>query len=67
MHSAASDCLCAVIEVVSDMGVSSNNNASDLQSFQVTLHTSIMNFEEAYHYAVAEEDQEKLVFIQFFC
>ncbi|CAG7827981.1 unnamed protein product [Allacma fusca] len=59
MHSAATDCLCAVIEVLPNLESSSNNNAIELQNFQINLYTSINSLEEAYHYSVVEEDIEK--------
>ncbi|ODM90983.1 Transportin-3 [Orchesella cincta] len=61
IHTASTDCICAVIEVVPDIDASSNNNALELQSFQLNLYTSIISFEEAYHYSVAEEDQDKVM------
>lgn len=59
LHAAATDTICAVAEVVPDIDVSSNNNAGELQNFQLMLHGSIMSFSDAYSYAVAEEDQDK--------
>lgn len=58
MHTAATDCLCAVIEVLPNLE-SNNNNTVSLQNFQLQLLALINSLEEAYHYSVAEEDIEK--------
>jgi hypothetical protein len=62
MHYVAMDCVCAIIEVLPELDSNSqaNNNSSlELSSLQVEIFNAVLSFEEAYHYSVAEEDQEK--------
>ncbi|XP_050347277.1 transportin-3 [Nymphalis io] len=51
LHSAASDCICAILHCLED-----NNNNTDVEKL---LFDSVSALEESYHMAVAHEEEEK--------
>lgn len=68
MHEAASDAVCALLQVVADQEndeanqdgqMGSSNSLAELRNLEDSLVQSIQNLEPAYHLAVAEEDTEK--------
>lgn len=68
MHEAASDAVCALLQVVADQEndeanqdgqMASSNSLVELRNLEDSLVQSIKNLEPAYHLAVAEEDTEK--------
>jgi hypothetical protein len=68
MHEAASDAVCALLQVVADQEndetnqdgqMGSSNSLIELRNLEDSLVQSIKNLEPAYHLAVAEEDTEK--------
>jgi len=68
MHYVAMDCVCAIIEVLPELDANSranNNSSTELNALQVEVFNALLSFEEAYHYSVAEEDQEKYDNIYF--
>lgn len=69
LHEAASDAVCALLQVVADQeneDVATQNGQltstlNELRTLEDSLVQSIKNLEPAYHLAVAEEDTEKFV------
>lgn len=66
LHEAASDAVCALLQVVADHenDESSHNGQltstlTELRSLEDSLVISIKNLEPAYHLSVAEEETEK--------
>ena len=66
LHEAASDAVCALLQVVADQenDESSQNGQltstlTELRSLEDSLVQSIKSLEPAYHLSVAEEDMEK--------
>lgn len=69
LHEAASDAVCALLQVVADQENEDNttqngqltSTLNELRTLEDSLVQSIKNLEPAYHLAVAEEDTEKFV------
>lgn len=67
LHEAASDAVCALLQVVADQENEDNttqngqltSTLNELRTLEDSLVQSIKNLEPAYHLAVAEEDTEK--------
>lgn len=69
LHEAASDAVCALLQVVADQENEDNttqngqltSTLNELRTLEDSLVQSIKNLEPVYHLAVAEEDTEKFV------
>ena len=70
LHEAASDAVCALLQVVADqendeashdgqMGSSNSSSLAELRNLEDSLVLSIKSLEPSYHLAVAEEDTER--------
>lgn len=74
MHEAASDAVCALLQVVADQENDEDahngqltSTLMELRSLEDSLIHSIKSLEPAYHMSVAEEDTEKSVIFPGLC